>query len=260
MSQPSEIAARFDRVSEVYDETREPLTPEALDKIASVLSKDGSKRILEVGVGTGRIAKPLQQRRFDVQGVDLSKGMLQKAKDKGVENLALADANNLPFIDEAFDAVLMSHVLHLLEDPVATFRRVRRVARREVVVLLRKRDEATAESDARTTVWREFRKAAEEAGYSSPWASETWRDRFRREAELISTIPPTELITIEDRSGVTTLGQRVSAIEKRAYGYPGEIPDDVFRRVVNKLKSTVDLEREVSYRRVELMSIWRLGQ
>ena len=77
--------------SDVYDETREPLTEEALDEAASILSDDGCRRILEVGIGTGRIAVPLQQRGFEIVGVDFSKGMLMKARKKGIEDLVMGD-------------------------------------------------------------------------------------------------------------------------------------------------------------------------
>jgi ubiquinone/menaquinone biosynthesis C-methylase UbiE len=70
MNQALDTAERFDRISEVYDEAREPLTKEAIDKAALLLSNDGCKRILEVGIGTGRTAMPLQQRNFEIVGVD----------------------------------------------------------------------------------------------------------------------------------------------------------------------------------------------
>lgn len=56
MSEAVDAAGRFDRTAEFYDETREPMAEEAAEKAALVLSRDGCRRILEVGVGTGRIA------------------------------------------------------------------------------------------------------------------------------------------------------------------------------------------------------------
>jgi ubiquinone/menaquinone biosynthesis C-methylase UbiE len=61
-----DVAARFDRVSGTYDKTRPELTGEALDIAASALRKGGVNSILEAGVGTGRIAIPLQERGFDL--------------------------------------------------------------------------------------------------------------------------------------------------------------------------------------------------
>jgi ubiquinone/menaquinone biosynthesis C-methylase UbiE len=265
MSQSIETAERFDRISDVYDETREPLTEEALDKAALILSNDGCRRILEDGIGTGRIAKPLQQRNFEIVGVDFSRGMLAKARRKGIEDLVMGDANHLPFMDKTFDAAVLAHVLHLLEDPAETFGRLARVARNEVVIFVRSRGlsgdgVSSAADDERGALRQTFRRVAEEMGYQLPSRPEGWRDRFKGEIEFLSSFPPSELITIQDAWVVTTLGERISFFEKRAYGYPANVPEDVFRKVMEKVKSSIDANREIRYRRVEQMAIWRLPQ
>jgi len=260
VTQASDVADRFDRISVVYDETREPLDEEALDKAALILSNDGCKQILEVGIGTGRIAKPLQQRGFDIVGVDLSKRMLAKAQLKGIQNLIIGDANHLPFEDKTVDAAVLAHVLHLLKDPAETFGKLARVARNEIVVFVRKRDDAPTftASNERGVLRQAFRKAAEEMGYALPSRADAWRDRFRNETEFLSSFPPNELITIQDVDVVTTLGERLSLLEKRAYGYPASIPDDTFQKVIERVKSSIDTEKEIRYRRVDQMGVWRL--
>jgi ubiquinone/menaquinone biosynthesis C-methylase UbiE len=260
MDQALDTAERFDRISEVYDETREPLTEEALDKAARILSNDGCKLILEVGIGTGRIAKPLQQRSFEIVGVDLSRGMLAKAQRKGIRSLVMGDANHLPFGDKTFDAAVLAHVLHLLENPAETFGKLARVARNEIVVFVRKRDGASPfpAGDERSRLRQTFRKVAEEMGYTIPSDLGEWHDRFRSETEFLSSFPPSELVTIQDVPVVTTLGERLSFFEKRAYGYPASIPDDVFHKVMERVKSSIDTNKEIHYRRVEQMAVWRL--
>ena len=74
---------QFDRISQIYDETREPLKEAAVNKIKNILLRDNCSSIMEVGVGTGRVAKPLQERSFEIVGLDVSKGMLLKAREKG---------------------------------------------------------------------------------------------------------------------------------------------------------------------------------
>ena len=266
MTESLETAGRFDRISDVYDETREPLTEEALDEAASILSDDGCRRILEVGIGTGRIAVPLQQRGFEIVGVDFSKGMLMKARKKGIEDLVMGDANHLPFEDKLFDAVVLAHVLHLLEKPGETFEKLARVAKKEIVVFVRRRDLARGDTssslydDERDALRRAFRQAAEEMGCSIPSRQPDWRERFKSEVEFLSSSPPSEMITIQDVEVVTTLGERISFFEKRADGYPSGISDEVFQKVMEKVRSTVDTNKEIRYRRVEQMAIWRLPQ
>ena len=72
-----EIAATYDRdVSEAFETS-------ALDPIIDTLQRlagDGS--MLEFGIGTGRVALPLAQRGLDVHGIDLSKPMIDRLKQK----------------------------------------------------------------------------------------------------------------------------------------------------------------------------------
>jgi ubiquinone/menaquinone biosynthesis C-methylase UbiE len=260
MSETVDTAERFDRTAEVYDDTRMSLTDEAIDKAALILSRDGCRQILEVGVGTGRIAKPLLRRNFELVGVDFSRGMLAKAKEKGIEQLVMGEANHLPFEDKTFDAAILAHVLHLLESPAETFGKLTRVARNEIVIFLRKRDDSSPSPGGEEIlgVRQAFRKVAEEMGYALPPRGGDWRERFRNENEFLSTFPPDELVTIQDLPIVTTVGERLSFFERRAYGYLADIPDAVFREVVERVKSSIDSSKEIRYRRVEQMAVWRL--
>jgi len=260
MSEAVDAAGRFDRTAEVYDDTRQPLTEEALDKAALLLSRDGCRQILEVGVGTGRIAKPLASRNFELVGVDFSRGMLAKARQKGVENLVMGDANHLPFDDKTFDAAVMAHVLHLLENPAETFGKLTRVARNEIIIFLRERDDSMppAGSEEVLGLRETFNRVAEEMGYDLPPGAGDWHERFRNEAAFLSDFPPDEVVTIQDAQVVTTAGERLSFLEKGAYGYLSDVPDDVLRTVIERVKASVDAGKEIRYRQVEQMAVWRL--
>ena len=259
MTQSSQTAGRFDRISPVYDETREPLSDEALNKAAARLAADGCISILEAGVGTGRIAKPLSDRGFEIVGVDLSRGMLSKARAKGLEMLVMGDANNLPFAEKRFDAAMMAHVLHLLENPQRTFDGLKRMARQEIVVFVRKRDGEARGSDRDGRVVREaFRRTAEEMGYALPRNSTSWRERFKREAQFLATHPPDELVVLQDVPVTTTVGERLATFEKRAFSYTMDVPDELFARVVERVRAEVDPGEQLHYRRIEQMAIWRL--
>src|SRR2546423_14667794 len=62
----------FDRVATIYDETRS-LPPRAMARVLAVLVDElHRKRVLEIGVGTGRYAVPLQKRGFRWGGRDIS--------------------------------------------------------------------------------------------------------------------------------------------------------------------------------------------
>lgn len=86
-------------------------------------------RVLELGVGTGRIALPVAAAGCAVVGVDLALEMLRVARHEGLGELAQADVARLPLGAERFDAVLMVHVLHLVPQWRAALAEARRVLR-----------------------------------------------------------------------------------------------------------------------------------
>ncbi len=88
--------------------------------VVSLLAEElgGRGLVLEVGVGTGRIALPLARGNIPLAAVDLSRPMLDELlrKTSGVPPfpLVLADATTLPFPDGTFGAAYAAHVLHLI--------------------------------------------------------------------------------------------------------------------------------------------------
>ena len=88
------------------------------------------RRILDAGCGSGALFAQLRDRGATVTGVDLSAGVLQRARRRlGADaDLRVADlACPLPFPDDAFDDVIASLVLHHLEDWEPTLTELRRV-------------------------------------------------------------------------------------------------------------------------------------
>lgn len=81
------------------------------DFIEGELGHDRSRRVLDIGCGTGRHAIELTRRGYPVTGVDLSEAQLararQKAKEQGLAvEFLRCDARELPF-EEEFDAAVM---------------------------------------------------------------------------------------------------------------------------------------------------------
>ena len=111
----------FDRAAEYYDRTRS--APESTRrKLTDILTKELAPRgrVLEIGVGTGRVALPLHERGIELTGVDVSRAMMAKlvGKSGGVVPFPLVqgDALGLPFTDGTFGAAFAVHVLHLIPD------------------------------------------------------------------------------------------------------------------------------------------------
>ena len=91
----------FDRVADRYDATR--VHPaEASAEIAAGLMRVGGLQsgaeVLEIGIGTGRIALPLLASGVNVTGIDIAPRMLEQleAKVRGCGRLRRARAQRTP--------------------------------------------------------------------------------------------------------------------------------------------------------------------
>jgi ubiquinone/menaquinone biosynthesis C-methylase UbiE len=86
---------------------------------------DASKRVLELGCGTGIFTQLLSQTNAQLTALDLSTALLSEISCEQVSRYA-ANAERLPFADNSFDAVVGSSVLHHLrcEPALAEIKRV----------------------------------------------------------------------------------------------------------------------------------------
>jgi ubiquinone/menaquinone biosynthesis C-methylase UbiE len=120
----------FDRAASFYDATRTlPLgvIEQARQKLLDYLMYESTDRWLEIGIGTGRVALPFLAAGDNYTGIDLSLGMMSELQRKlhrlanaRPPQLAKADAMQLPFRARTFDRVMLFHVLHLVDDWMAT--------------------------------------------------------------------------------------------------------------------------------------------
>ena len=69
-----------DHIAEVYDGWYPSLEKAAVVDFIAALASKGP--VLELGIGTGRIALPLQERGVEVHGIDGSENMVAKLRDK----------------------------------------------------------------------------------------------------------------------------------------------------------------------------------
>lgn len=111
--------------------------PEFLDLwmnvVASHVTDQSIKTILDLGCGTGRFSEALRE-RFDAEviGIDPSEKMLAQARSKlsipGIR-YEIGRAEAIPLPDNSVDLVFMSMIFHHLEDPADAARECRRVLR-----------------------------------------------------------------------------------------------------------------------------------
>lgn len=86
--------------------------------------------VLEIATGPGLLAKHVAPAAKRMVATDYSDGMIAEAR-KGdcPDNLTfeVADAMNLPYADDSFDAVIIANALHIVPDPGKVLREIDRV-------------------------------------------------------------------------------------------------------------------------------------
>ena|SRR5208283_879736 len=242
----------FDTIADVYDETRRALDDETIKGIRDMLTKHGCRSILEIGVGTGRVAIPLIRSGYEVTGVDISKRMMEKAVAKGMRNLFLAEGSRTPFREKSFDATLMAHVFHLLDSPLPVMREAARVSVVGVFALVRKRtgtgpwsafNEDSAggmQSDAEATrkFVEERRERFRKIFQKYHWDSSRPFFNWRREWEILETYPPDDLKEMSDVVVNESFEERISRFEKGDYSSMSRMPDEMRKEIIEEIRSS----------------------
>lgn len=135
------MSVNFDRASHFYDATR-GFPPEVAAQIGGFLANSGGltpqDNVLEIGIGTGRIALPLAPYVGSITGVDISRNMMLRLREKqnGASiHLAQGDAMRLPLADNTFDVGVVVHVLHLVSDEKAVLAELQRILKPDAKLL-----------------------------------------------------------------------------------------------------------------------------
>jgi ubiquinone/menaquinone biosynthesis C-methylase UbiE len=120
----------YDRFSESYEDGRGIGYHRMLDDLEVQITKpyaDGA-RVLELGCGTGLILERVAEVAKEAVGIDLSEGMAQRAKDRGLD-VHIGSVCELPFEDDRFDLTYSFKVLAHVPDIDAALREAARVTR-----------------------------------------------------------------------------------------------------------------------------------
>ena len=132
----------YDGWSGFYDATFGRLVHKRQRRAIQELRLRPGHRVLDLGVGTGT-SLPMYPRDVAVTGLDLSEGMLAKAREKveaqQLDHVSLQQGNALetPFPDHHFDRVMISHTVSVVSQPNRLMHEARRVVKPDgrIVVL-----------------------------------------------------------------------------------------------------------------------------
>jgi len=112
----------YDLWSHCYDSTFGRLVHKRQIRAIDALNAQPGQWVLDLGIGTGITLGEFPQ-AVHVVGMDLSAGMLAKARGKAHErgrgrtHMIQGDALNPPFGDAAFDHLLVTHTVSVVSDP-----------------------------------------------------------------------------------------------------------------------------------------------
>ena len=235
----------FDRVATIYDATR-GLAPRAMARVLGVLVDElHGKRVLEVGVGTGRYAVPLQKSGIRVVGVDISRSMVEFGLAKGLRDVVFADGAHLPFRRHAFDVATTNHVLHLVADWRDVLTEIARVTR-EMYFSIIERSQRT------DSIQRDYDALVGEAGYQ-------YHPPGIHERDLPDLVKPNLVIPVGPFHEVAASDTVLEEFEQRSYSCQWEVPEDVHRQSMARLRKTWGGKE---YRRVYTLEVtfWRIDR
>lgn len=125
----------YDVQSRFYDATFGRLVRRRVARALSHMNIQPDDLVLDLGIGTGASLNYYPFDRGRIFGIDLSSGMLElcsrKMISQGRQNATVmqGDALHLPFADNSFDHVFISHVISVVSDPCRLVREAQRVAK-----------------------------------------------------------------------------------------------------------------------------------
>lgn len=131
----------YDLQSLVYDITFAKLVKRRVAEAIKHMNIADGERVLDLGIGTGQSLNYYPP-RSSIVGIDLSDGMLREARkrirERGWDHVQIVQANalTLPFPDDCFDHVFISHVISVVSDPVMLVKEAQRVAKPDARIVV----------------------------------------------------------------------------------------------------------------------------
>ena len=124
----------WETVSQGYQQHFSRLTSQSVNAVLDAAGVDDGMRVLDVCTGPGMIAAAALERGATVTGLDFSAGQIEIARRRVPQaEFVEGDAQNLPYDDDSFDAVVCGYGIIHVPDPQRALQQMVRVAFRPAV-------------------------------------------------------------------------------------------------------------------------------
>jgi ubiquinone/menaquinone biosynthesis C-methylase UbiE len=235
----------FDRIADRYDETRGGERRGHLMAAEMEPYLGDSRRVLEVGVGTGIMAAAFTRLGRTVVGVDISAEMLSRAHERLGSLVGRADGHALPLPAASVDAAYLVWVLHLVADPAAVVAECARVLApggRLLIVAGHPRSDRAEDMTAYYNALDRLRKnRPDTVDAITEWATAAGLRHFAyRELEETSQSSPADYVDV---------------LEKRTFSFTWDLDDrtwnEIVQPVIDGLRALPDptRQREIVFHR-----------
>ncbi len=110
-------------------------------------SLSNDMKVLEIGTASGLMARAVADKVQSVHAIDFSEEMIKQAQAITTANnivFSVQDGNALSFADQSFDCVIISNVLHIVQQPEKMLQEIKRVLKADGLLI------------APTFVWKEI--------------------------------------------------------------------------------------------------------
>jgi ubiquinone/menaquinone biosynthesis C-methylase UbiE len=128
----------YDEIAQGYEELHKEEQLKKIEIIKQILKIKKTDKLLDVGCGTGLTTEPWNCKRY---GIDPSKKILEKARQKDVIEYKLAPAENIPYPDKFFDAVVSITAIQNFDDIEKGLSEIKRVGKDRFALSFLKRSD-----------------------------------------------------------------------------------------------------------------------
>jgi SAM-dependent methyltransferase len=241
---PFHLQSRVNIYAYLHPENPLPIGTRFEDWVLDHLDWTGEECVVDIGCGPGHFLSPIALRAGRVIGVDLSLGMLAKAKERtldGRAHVAVADIEQLPLVADSVDVMLAAFMLYHVPHLDLALEELSRVLHNGGTIL------AVTNGPMDKA---EIKQAWEEAGrriVGPTFKIPRWLDNFNLDNGRSLLGECFDVVAVDRTKGTFRIpdpGPVLSWVHSFRSGLDSEIDDATWAAVMDELRRIVELEIE----------------